>query len=271
MVARTEPLRAEPDRDAEGLSLGGHEPFPLLRGPGPVNDQGVGPEPADHVEVQHRAGLLERHDRVTHVAGGTEEPELLAGERDEDERAVGPGPPGKHPGRRQERGDSGRVVIRPVVDLAVVVRVNAAEAAETQVVVVRPDHDRLVGERGVAPAEQPHHVVARAARRVGVRGTHERNLLEIPAVRACRLEPQTAELLGEVASGAALARASREAAFEGVVREIADRGQRKIHPPGERLHRGTRRGFRGGSRGRVLLGARRERSAEEERETVGVA
>ncbi len=58
---------------------------------------------------------------------------------------------------------SRRVVVGPVVNLPRAVGVEAAEAAEPEMIVVRPDDHRLVAQDRIPPGEQSDHVVSPGA------------------------------------------------------------------------------------------------------------
>ncbi|HSN68124.1 MAG TPA: hypothetical protein VLV48_02700 [Thermoanaerobaculia bacterium] len=109
-------------------------------------------EVADHVEVDHPDDALERVREVLHHVRGAGEADLLPREEREDDGA----PAGRVREKlgcalrgEKDRGDAGRVVVRPVVD-RLLVRTHGAVAADAQMVVVRADDDDFAGERAAS-------------------------------------------------------------------------------------------------------------------------
>ncbi len=176
--------------------------LPLGRRPDSVDDQGVGLEPAHHVEIQHRDGALERHDGVPDVERRADEPQLFAGECDEEDGAGRTRAARDPPGRLDHRRDARRVVIGAVVDLAA--RAGAAELAVAEVVVVGSHDQDLLAQHGVRALEESEHVSALPRRRVRVRGAGQLEALEEP-VYSGRGEPGLLEARGDVLAGAVLA------------------------------------------------------------------
>ncbi len=67
VVARPVAVFLARELDARRARRRVEDPVPLVRRAGAVHDERPRTEPADHVHVQHRARVLERHGRVRGV------------------------------------------------------------------------------------------------------------------------------------------------------------------------------------------------------------
>ena len=157
MVAGTEPVAHRADRELGRRVRRVHDARQFRRRGHAVHDQLVVVQPAHHVEVDHRADLLERHRRMVGPVRGPEQAQLLAAEGREHDRAPR-GVPREQPRQLEHRRHPRCIVIGAVPDRVLRLGVEGEVAGPAQVVHVRADHDVLVDERRIAPAQEPHHV-----------------------------------------------------------------------------------------------------------------
>src|SRR5215207_1343842 len=131
----------------------------LLGGARTVHDQPAISEPPHHVEVHHCKGAGQWIDRLLHVVRRTEEAQLLSTERDENDGSCRWGG-SQSCGHLDQCSGAGSIVVSPVVHLAGTIGIEAAKTAESQVIVMRAQHDRLVPEHGIAAGENANHIHA---------------------------------------------------------------------------------------------------------------
>jgi hypothetical protein len=139
-------------------------------------------------------------------------------------------PPFARAARREARRDLDQhrrarsVVVGAVVHLAGAVGVEAPEAAEAEVVVMRADDDRLVPQHRVASGQQADHVATLEPRHVRVlgHGRVARNGERLKPSACGRLEPHGPESTRQVGGGGVGAGASRQASVEPVVAQEPD-------------------------------------------------
>src|SRR5438093_5595546 len=127
-------------RDAFGLRCVAHEGPEPAAAVAAADAEHAPLQPADHVEVHHRDGALEREGRPAHVVARTDQPELLGAEEREDQRAVRPAGRGEGPREPEDHGRAGCIVVGA--------RVHDAVGAP-EVIVVRADDHGFGGERRV--------------------------------------------------------------------------------------------------------------------------
>ena len=115
-------------------------------------------EPADHVEVDHDDGVLEREERVIDVMLRAEQAFFLAGEgRENDSARQGVASPGEPSGHFHHHGSSRRVIIRAVVDIGRRFIERAGHPpAMPEVVIMRANDDRFIRERAFAFENADH-------------------------------------------------------------------------------------------------------------------
>src|SRR4029077_15819058 len=107
----------------------------------------VGAQAADHIHVDHGHRVLERKNRVLAVVGRAKQSALFAAEGDEYQPPALPAGLGKAARQFHERGRARAVIVGAVVNGALGVPRQAAEAAVAQVIVVGADDDRFLGQR----------------------------------------------------------------------------------------------------------------------------
>ena len=135
-------------------------------------------------------------------------------------RAGGGVPAGELAGDFEKRRRTGSVVVGAVVHSARRVGVHGAEAAQAQVVVVRPDHHDLSAQRGRRAGQDRHHVARHRAAERGME--HRRGVGRNREILERRLEPGAREVVPDVRAGAAQAGGAYAAALLPVVGEEAD-------------------------------------------------
>ena len=155
---------------------------------------------------------------MLHEVARPERSQLLAAERNEHDGPRGV-PAREQPGDLEQRGGAGGVVVGAVVHAAGRVGVHGAEAAEAQVVVVRPDHHDFAAQRGRRAGQDRHHVAGGRASQRCVQ--HRRGVGRNREVLERRLEAGAREAVPDVGAGAAQAGGSHAAAFLPVVGEEA--------------------------------------------------
>ena len=112
----------------------------------------VGMVPPDHVAVQYRGDLCERHDRVRGVVSRTQKSALLRAVMDEEHRAF-PWLSHEGPRRGEYGGADGRVVIGTRVH-----RVPFQCETHTVRILVRAEHHVFVAEHGIGAADDADDV-----------------------------------------------------------------------------------------------------------------
>ena len=128
------------------------ELFEALAGPGPVDLELAFAEPADHVHVDHGLDAVEVDGRLLDEMGAAQQALLLAAEGHEQDVAAGALAFGEGLGHLDHARGAGGVVVRAVEDSVRTVLLFPL----ADVVVVRADHDDLVG--AAVAAQQPQHV-----------------------------------------------------------------------------------------------------------------
>ncbi len=248
-------LEVEPGVPVERV----HQRGELLGGPGPVDDEPLVPQPAHHVQVDHRQQPAQRIDRVLHVVRRAQQPQLLAAERDE-EHGARRGLPGEAAGQLDQHGGARGVVVGTVVHLAAAVRVERAEAPQTQVVVVGPDDHGLVPEHRVVAGEEPDDVLGAEPAHVGM--LRHRGLLGhgegLEPASGGGLEPDLLEPARQVRRGGIRPLGSGHPSPEAVIAQEADVVEGR---DGRRLGAG----WRGRERAELGARARRRRQRRQER------
>ena len=132
--------------------------FPLARRAHASDRKLVVVQPSDHVEIDHRHGLLQRERRVIDVEIRAEEALFLAGEGDEDKRAFVLFLRSEMARHFDDRRRAGGVVVGPVMDLGRVCG-KAARAAVAEMVVVRTDDDGFVFQHRIVAGQDANDVV----------------------------------------------------------------------------------------------------------------
>ena len=117
------------------------------------------PKATDHVQIDHRQSSGQGIDRLFHVVGRADEAKLLTTEGDEDHGSCGrrSGQASRH---LNEGRYSGGVIISAVVYRPGAVGIQAAEAAEPQMIVMGAQNDSLVPENAVTPGKNPNDVLS---------------------------------------------------------------------------------------------------------------
>ena len=166
----------------------------------------------------------ERIDRLLDVVRRAQQAELLAAEGDEDHAS---GPAASAASRSAisiSIAAPDALSSAPLWTLPVLSRVEAAEPAEPEVIVVRADDQRLVPEHRVAAGQQADDVAALEPGHVRVLGhrrvARDRERLE-PAARR-RLQPDRLEPAREIGRRRVGARAAGQPAAEPVVAQEPD-------------------------------------------------
>ena len=111
-------------------------------------------QPADHVEVHHPDGAIERDRGTVHVVARADQAQLLGAEEREDQGAAGATGRGECARQPEDHRGAGAIVVGARVH-------DAVDAAE--VIVVRADHDGFGGERGSTPGRMPMTFAARVS------------------------------------------------------------------------------------------------------------
>src|SRR5215218_7075459 len=146
-------LEVEARIPVEGIEQGRE----LLGGACTIHDQSAVSEPAYHVEVHHRKRAGQWIDRLLHVVRRTEEAQLLSAKGDENDGSRG-WRGGESCSDLDQRSGAGSVVVSTIVNLAGAVRIEATEAPDSQVIVMRAEHDGLVSEHRIVTGENTNHI-----------------------------------------------------------------------------------------------------------------
>ena len=128
-----------------------------------VDDQLVVPQPADHVEVEHRVDAVDRHRAVLDEVRRAEQTFFLAGEVREDDRASRRRR-GEQPRELEDRGGARRVVVGAAAHGVARLGIERALGGRAEVIEVRADHDVLTAQRRVAARQHGEDVLRRQRR-----------------------------------------------------------------------------------------------------------
>ena len=216
---------------------------PIVPGePGTPHTTGKRIGPADHLHLQVGHGAVEGHNRVPQVPPRAHKAHLFPGREEKNNRAPRTVAPCQVAGDLQHGHDAGRVVVGTVVN-----RVPVHRPPDSYMVVVGPDHDRLIPQNRVPAANQANHVhvtqaplrrhrVQIAPRRQQLhaapavsRHPHHRHPLEVAAVSG-RLDTKAFQLGGDECGGLGGSGRPRSAAHQRVRREHRESGSDILHP-----------------------------------------
>ena len=143
------------------------------------------PQASHHVEIEHERGPVQGPRRAAGVVSRSEEPQLLAGEGREHQSARRATSVAEAAGQGENRRRSRGVIVRSVVDRLIRGRMLRALPAAPEMIVMRPDHDRLRREARIGAGEDPDDVGGRP-----IRGGER---LEMAAAVAPRPQPGVPE------------------------------------------------------------------------------
>src|SRR5262249_6802694 len=122
-----------------------HELLKSRRGAGSADEETVFLNAADHVHVDHRNGLLNQQRWMFGVVGGTEQPEFLACETDENDGMARTLAGTRQDTREFEDAAGARgVVVSAMMNLAKLARRKRVVPAKTEMIVVRANDDVLI-------------------------------------------------------------------------------------------------------------------------------
>ena len=131
------------------------------------NEHALGPQRADHVEIEHEFDAAQRQGRIGRPMFRAQQALLLAVEANEQDRSPGSNRhAGKGPGQFEDARSAAGIIVGAGIDRPR--RVVVAGATMAQMIVMGAHDDRLILECGIAPRQQGEDVAVVIAERLEV-------------------------------------------------------------------------------------------------------